>query len=144
MIWTSLTTLAINDSITLTIMRGHKDLNLRTILIHNFGDAISNVAIIASAIAIHYTNRNWINPLLGLAISLLVLWSSIDILHSSTHLLLENRPQNLEVEEVARAILTVPGIVEMHNVHIWSLNSDLNALNYHAHIPDMHMDECET
>ncbi|HJZ63137.1 MAG TPA: cation diffusion facilitator family transporter [Candidatus Acidoferrum sp.] len=144
MISTSLAALAVNGGITLAVMRGHKDLNLRTILIHNFGDAISNVAIIAGAIAIHYTGHNWIDPLLGLAIGLLVLWSSIGILRASGHLLLEGRPQNLEVEEVARAILTVPGVVEVHDVHIWSLGGDHNALSCHARVPDMHMDECET
>src|SRR5215813_5335788 len=144
MIWTSIAALAVNGGITLAVMRGHKDLNLRTILIHNFGDAISNVAIIAGAIAIHYTGHNWIDPLLGLAIGLLVLWSSIGILRASGHLLLEGRPQNLEVEEVARAILSVPGVVEVHDVHIWSLGGDLNALSCHARVPDMHMDECET
>src|SRR5215467_2682349 len=144
MIWTSIAALAVNGGITLAVMRGHRDLNLRTILIHNFGDAISNVAIIAGAIAIHYTGRNWIDPLLGLAIGLLVLWSSIGILRSSAHLLLEGRPQNLQVEEVARAILTVPGVVEVHDVHIWSLGGDHNALSCHARVPDMHMDECET
>ncbi len=54
-------------------MRGHEDLNLRSILIHNFGDALSNVGIIGGAIAIHYTGLTWIDPILGLAIGLLVL-----------------------------------------------------------------------
>src|SRR6266481_4355533 len=144
MIWTSLAALAVNGGITLAVMRGHKDLNLRTILIHNFGDAISNIAIIAGAIAIHYTGRAWIDPILGLAIGLLVLWSSIGILRASAHILLEGRPQNLQVEEVARAILTVPGVHEVHDVHIWSLGGDHNALSCHARIPDMHMDECES
>ena len=144
MIWTSVAALAVNGGITLAVMRGHKDLNLRTILVHNFGDAISNVAIIAGAIAIHYTGRSWIDPILGLAIGLLVLWSSIGILRASAHILLEGRPQNLQVEEVARAILTVPGIVEVHDVHIWSLGGEHHALSCHARIPDMHLDECET
>src|SRR5258706_11827044 len=106
MIWTSLAALAVNGGITLAVMRGHKDLNLRSILVHNFGDALSNIAIIAGAIAIHYTGLSWIDPILGLAIGLLVLWSSIGILRDSAHILLEGRPQNLQVEAVARAILT--------------------------------------
>jgi cobalt-zinc-cadmium efflux system protein len=144
MIWTSVAALAVNGGITLAVMRGHKDLNLRSILIHNFGDALSNIAIIAGAIAIHYTGLKWIDPVLGLAIGLLVLWSSIGILRDSAHILLEGRPQNVQVEEVARAILTVQGIVEVHDVHIWSLGGDHFAMSCHARVPDMHMDECET
>jgi cobalt-zinc-cadmium efflux system protein len=49
----------------------------------------------------------------------------------------------MEVETVARALLRVPGVNEVHDVHIWSLGGGHNALSCHARIPDMHMDECE-
>jgi len=80
MIWTSLAALAVNGGITLALVRGRNDLNLRSILVHNFGDALSNIAIIIGAIVIGMTGIRWIDPLLGLAIGLLVLWSSIGIL----------------------------------------------------------------
>ena len=143
MIWTSVAALAVNGGITLALVRGRGDLNLRTILIHNFGDAISNLAIIVGAIFIRMTGAHWIDPLLGLGIGLLVLWSSIGVLRESSHLLLEGRPHDLQVEEVARAILTVEGVEEVHDVHLWSLGGGHNALSLHARIPDMHMDECE-
>jgi len=143
MIWTSLAALAVNGGITLALVRGHKDLNLRSILVHNFGDALSNIAIIVGAITIHMTGALWIDPLLGIAIGLLVLWSSIGILRESSHILLEGRPREMRVEEVARAILTVQGVQEVHDVHIWSLGGGHNALSLHARIPDMHLDQCE-
>jgi cobalt-zinc-cadmium efflux system protein len=143
MIWTSLAALVVNGGITLALVRGRRDLNLRSILIHNFGDALSNIAIIGGAILIGITGAHWIDPLLGLAIGLLVLWSSIGILRQSAHILLEGRPPEMRVEEVARVILTVPGVQEVHDVHIWSLGGGHNALSLHARIPDMHMDECE-
>ncbi len=143
MIWTSVAALAVNGGITLALVRGRRDLNLRSILIHNFGDALSNIAIIIGAIIIKITSAQWIDSLLGLAIGLLVLWSSIGILRESSHLLLEGRPHDLRVEEVARAILTVEGVQEVHDVHLWSLGGGHNALSLHARIPDMHLDECE-
>ena len=143
MIWTSLAALAVNGGITIALVRGRGDLNLRSILIHNFGDALSNIAIIAGAIAIRMTGALWIDPLLGVAIGLLVLWSSIGILRESAHILLEGRPREMRVEEVARAILTVEGVQEVHDVHIWSLGGGHNALSLHARVPDMHLDKCE-
>ena len=89
MIWTSLAALAVNGGITLALVRGRRDLNLRSILVHNFGDALSNIAIIVGAVVIRYTGLNWIDPLLGLAIGVLVLYSSIGILRGSSHILLE-------------------------------------------------------
>ena len=143
MIWTSIAALAVNGGITLALVRGRSDLNLRSILIHNFGDALSNIAIVAGALIIRATGAYWIDPLLGLAIGLLVLWSSIGILRESSHLLLEGRPHEMSVEDVARAILTVEGVQEVHDVHVWSLGGGHNALSLHARIPDMHLDECE-
>jgi cobalt-zinc-cadmium efflux system protein len=143
MIWTSVAALAVNGGITLALVRGRRDLNLRTILIHNFGDAVSNIAIIVGAVFIQMTGALWIDPTLGLAIGLLVLWSSIGILRESSHILLEGRPHELQVEEVARAILTVQGVQEVHDVHLWSLGGGHHALSLHARIPDMHLDECE-
>jgi len=143
MIWTSVAALAVNGGITLSLIRGRGDLNLRSILVHNFGDALSNIAIIVGAVVIHYTGLPWIDPLLGIAIGILVLWSSIGILRHSSHILLEGRPQGISVEDVARAVLTVPGVQEVHDVHIWSLGEAHNALSLHARVPDMHLDECE-
>ena len=143
MIWTSIAALVVNGGITLALVRGHADLNLRSILVHNFGDALSNIAIIGGAIVMQYTHAAWIDPLLGLAIGLLVLYSSIGILRDSAHILLEGRPKCAGVEEVARAILAIEPVQEVHDIHIWSLGGSHNALSCHARIPDMHMDECE-
>jgi cobalt-zinc-cadmium efflux system protein len=143
MIWTSIAALAVNAGITLALVRGRKDLNLRSILVHNFGDALSNIAIIVGALLIHTTGASWIDPILGLAIGILVLWSSIGILRESSHILLEGRPRELTIEDVARAMLTIEGIYEVHDLHIWSLGGSHIALSLHARVPDMHMDQCE-
>src|SRR5437879_2785583 len=87
LLWTSVAALGVNGGITLALVRGRGDLNLRSILIHNFGDALSNIAIITGALIIHATGAPWIDPLLCLAIGLLVLWSRMGILRESSHIL---------------------------------------------------------
>jgi cobalt-zinc-cadmium efflux system protein len=135
--------LLINGGITLALVRGRRDLNLRSILIHNFGDALSNVAILAGALVMRFTGMAWVDPALGLAIGALVLWSSYGILKESSHILLEGLPRDLCLEDVAHAILRVPGVAEVHDIHIWTLGTDLHALSCHVRIPDMHMEESE-
>ncbi len=143
MLWVALLALAINGGITLALVRGRGDLNLRSILIHNLGDALSNVAILGGALAIRFWGATWVDPALGLAIGGLVLWSSAGILRESSHILLEGAPREIRVPDVAAAILAVPGVAEVHDVHVWTLGTDLNALSCHVSIPDMHMDESE-
>jgi cobalt-zinc-cadmium efflux system protein len=143
MLWISFLALVINGGITLAVHRGRRDLNVRAIWIHNLGDALSNVAILIGALAIRATGAQWVDPVLGIGIGLMVLWSGTGILRESGHILLEGLPREIRLEEVAAAVLGVPGVQEVHDIHIWTLGTDLHALSCHVRIPDMHMDESE-
>ncbi len=143
MMWVSLLALAINGGITLAVRRGRSDLNMRTVWVHNLGDALSNVAIFAGALAIRSTGAKWVDPAIGIAIGGMVLWSAMGILNESGHILLEGLPRNIRLNQVASAVLRVEGVQEVHDVHIWTLGTDLNALSCHVRIPDMHMEESE-
>jgi cobalt-zinc-cadmium efflux system protein len=143
MIGLSLVALAVNGGITLSLVRHHRDLNFRALLVHNLGDALSNIAILAGALAIRFTGMFWLDPALGIAIGGLVLWSSVGILRESGHILLEGLPRQMRLPEVARVILGVAGVQEVHDVHIWTLGADDHALSCHVRIPDMHMEQSE-
>jgi cobalt-zinc-cadmium efflux system protein len=143
MMWVSLLALAINAGITLAVHRGRRDLNMRTVWIHNLGDALSNVAIFAGALAIRWTGAAWVDPVIGMAIGAMVFWSGSGILNESGHILLEGLPRNIQLDQVAAAVLRVEGVQEVHDVHIWTLGTDLHALSCHVRIPDMHMEESE-
>lgn len=143
MLWVSLVALVSNGGITLAVHSGRSDLNVRSVWIHNLGDALSNIAIVIGALAIRATGATWVDPFLGIAIGVMVLWSGIGILRESTHILLEGLPRDLALPEVARALLCVEGIQEVHDVHIWTLGTDMVALSCHIRIPDMHMEESE-
>jgi len=143
MIGVSLLALAINGGITIALVRSRRDLNLRSLLIHNFGDAISNVGILAGAIAIRMTGAQWLDPLIGVAIAAMVLWSTKGLLQESGNILLEGLPRGIHLESVARSILSIKGVQEVHDIHVWTIGTDLVALSCHVRIPDMHMDESE-
>src|SRR6185437_8760792 len=77
MIWLSVLALVINGGITLGLVRGLHDLNIRALLLHNLGDALSNIGIFPGALLIGATNALWIDPLIGVVIAVFVCWSSI-------------------------------------------------------------------
>ncbi len=141
MIGLSLLALGINGGITLGLVRGRRDLNIRALLVHNLGDALSNIGILVGAVIIGATGAVWLDPMIGAVIGALVFWSSLGILRQSSHILLEGLPREMQLAEVARAILLVPGVQEVHDVHIWTLGSDQHALSCHVRIHDMHMEE---
>jgi cobalt-zinc-cadmium efflux system protein len=143
MIGVSLLALAINGGITLALVRSRRDLNLRSLLLHNFGDAISNLGILGGALAIRMTGAQWLDPAIGVAIAGLVLWSTNGLLREAGNILLEGLPKGIHLESVARSILSIKGVQEVHDIHIWTIGTGLHALSCHVRIPDMHMDESE-
>src|SRR3984957_10457434 len=143
MIGVSLLALAINGGITLALVRSRRDLNLRSLLIHNFGDAISNIGILAGAVAIRTTGAQWLDPLLGVGIAAMVLWSTKSLLQEAGNILLEGLPKGIKLESVARSILSIKGVQEVHDIHVWTIGTEMVALSCHVRIPDMHMDESE-
>ena len=136
-IWISLAGIAVNGGIAWAMWRGRRDMNLRTVLIHNAGDAASNLGILVGAVLIARTGWLVIDPAISAAIGLAVLWTTWGVLKSSTNILLEGTPPEVKVEEVARAMLKVPGVVEVHDIHIWSLAAHLHALSCHVRIGEM-------
>jgi cobalt-zinc-cadmium efflux system protein len=143
MIGVSLLALVINGGITLALVRGRNDLNLRSLLLHNFGDAISNIGILAGAVAIRMTGAQWLDPAIGAAIATLVLWSTKGLLREAGNVLLEGLPKGMRLKSVARSILSTKGVQEVHDIHVWTIGTGLHALSCHVRIPDMHMDESE-
>jgi cobalt-zinc-cadmium efflux system protein len=143
MIGVSLLALAVNGGITLALVKGRRDLNLRSLLLHNFGDAISNIGILVGAFAIRMTGAQWLDPAIGVAIAAMVLWSTRSLLQESGNILLEGLPKGIKLESVARSILGIQGVQEVHDIHVWTIGTDLVALSCHVRIPDMHMDESE-
>jgi cobalt-zinc-cadmium efflux system protein len=135
--------LVINAGVTLGLSREHHDLNLRTVFVHYLGDALSNVGIIAGAWIIGRTGQTLVDPLIAFLIAGLIVWSSLGIIVDSTNILLESLPKGMKLEKVAAAMLAVPGVREVHDMHIWSLGSQSRALACHVRILDMPTSESE-
>jgi len=101
------------------------------------GDAVSSVGIIAGAIAIHFTGLAVIDPALSVLIGVLIVWTAWDIIQESLNVLLEGLPRGMELKEVTGAMRQIDGVIDVHDLHIWSLGSSTHALSCHVLIEDM-------
>ena len=115
----------------------HHDLNVRAAWIHMAGDAASSLAIVAGALIIRYTGWPVIDPLLSILIGIAIVWTGWDIIRDSLNILLEGLPKDLKLAEVTGELSRVPGVVDVHDLHIWSLGSESRALSCHVLIEDM-------
>ncbi len=100
MIWVAAAGVVMNGGIALLLMRGHRDINLRSAIVHEIGDTLSTAAVIAGGIAIAFTGQRWIDPALSIGIGVMILWSSIGIIRESLNILLEGTPSGMELERI--------------------------------------------
>lgn len=109
-----------------------QDLNLRSAFLHLWGDALSTFAAILAGIAITFTGLYRIDPLVSILIGFLIIWNAWGILRESVHILLESTPLDIDVDQMVKDILTVPGVRSVHDLHVWSINSSVRALSVHV------------
>lgn len=138
MIWVSLAALVLNGSIMLALRQSQKgDLNIRAAFIHMLGDALGAVAILAGALIIRSTGWLYVDPILSIGLALLIVYTAWDIVRESLNILLEGLPRGLRLPDVTSAMNQVEGVLDVHDLHIWSLGSNTHALSSHVLIDDM-------
>ncbi len=137
MIWVAAAGVVMNGAIALLLLRGHRDLNLRSVLLHEIGDTLSTAAVIAGGVAIALTGQRWIDPALSVGIGVMILWSSIGIIRESLNILLEGTPNGMDLRRIEQAICGVAGVESVHDLHVWSIGSDTYSLSCHVGICDM-------
>ena len=129
--------LLINLAVVLILSRAERSLNLRAALLHVASDVIGSVAALVAGAVIYYTGWKPIDPILSLVIALLILASTVGLLREALHVLMEGVPRNLKLEEVGRHLARVPGVLGVHDLHIWNISSGRMALSAHVDLQSL-------
>jgi len=141
-IWVSLLGIGINTATALMFMSGRKgDLNIRGAFLHMAADAAISAGVVVAGFAILWTGLHWIDPVVSLLISAVIVWGTWDLLRESVNLALQAVPQNIEPEEVERFLMQLPGITKVHDLHIWAMSTTETALTAHLVKPDGKLDD---
>jgi cobalt-zinc-cadmium efflux system protein len=143
MIWVAVAGVIMNGVISWFLFRASRDVNIRSAFIHQVGDTLSTAAVIVGGWAILWTGQSWIDPALSIGIACLILWSSLGIIHETLNILLEGAPHGMSVEQVVSALSRVDGVIDVHDVHVWSIGSDTPALSCHIRINDIMLSESD-
>jgi len=117
---------------TILYRSGGESLNVQGAMRHVFADALGSVGAMIAAAIIILTGWRYADPLISVAIGLLLLGSSWTLLRDSTNILLEATPRGLDAGEVGRKMATAEGIIEVHDLHIWTITSGFPALSAHV------------
>lgn len=129
--------LLVNLGVAWQLSRGEKTLNTRAALLHVMGDLLGSVAALAAGLVIYFTGWMPIDPILSLVVSGLILVSAWRLLAEALDVLLEAVPGHIDIEAVARDLAAIAGVVEVHDLHIWTLSSGKIALSAHLDVVDL-------
>jgi cobalt-zinc-cadmium efflux system protein len=121
----------------LLLRRGsRKSINVRAAFWHIIGDTMSSVGVVIGGVIIYFTGWYVVDPILAVVIGVVILWGAVRIVRESTNILLESVPGHVRIDEVAAAVKSVPGVEDMHDIHIWTITSGIYALSAHLSITD--------
>ena len=127
--------LAVNVLVAWIMMRGgdtEGNLNMRGAYLHVLSDMLGSVGAIAAALLMMFFDWRWADPLASVIVAILILRSGYFVTKAAVHVLMEGTPQNIDVDDILQTISKTEGIQGIHDLHIWSITSGLNALSCHA------------
>ena len=128
----------LNGAVMLALRAASRDdLNVRSAFVHMLGDALGSAAIVLGGVVIYYTGWGRVDPLLSILIGVLIVWSAWDIIRESLNILLEGLPRGIRLNDVEAGMRLVEGVLDVHDLHIWSLGSSSHALSCHVRIADV-------
>ncbi len=108
-----------------------KDINIKSAYLHLMSDALVSIALVIGGIIIFYTHYYWIDSILSIIIATVILLGTWRLLNESLRLSLDGVPLNIDISNIRKAALKVPGIMDMHHIHIWAISTTENALTAH-------------
>jgi cobalt-zinc-cadmium efflux system protein len=131
-----------NGAIATLLWKFSGDVNIRSVYLHMLGDTLSTAAVIVGGAGILFSGQVWIDPVLSLIIAAMIVWSSWSIVRETLNILLEGTPRAMELGAVKGAIGQVPGVLDVHDLHVWSLGSSSHALASHVLIEERPISAC--
>jgi cobalt-zinc-cadmium efflux system protein len=118
----------------LFILKGesHENLNVRSAFFHILADTLSSVGVIVGGVIIWFTGWYLVDSLIGVLIGGIVLRGAIDLVMESGEILLESTPRDIDMAQLRQEVQKIPGVEDLHDIHIWTIGSGMRALSAHV------------
>jgi cobalt-zinc-cadmium efflux system protein len=136
--------LVINGAAAILLRAHGGDLNLRSAFLHLVGDAATSLGVMISGLIVYLTGWNYADAIVSILVSLWIGREAIVIVRKTVNVLMEGTPEGIEFADVGQAILAVPGVRGVHDLHIWSISSSDLALSAHVVVADASLYELGT
>lgn len=136
----ALAAILVNSYIALRLHRSRSSsLNVRAALLHVVGDLVASAGVVAAGLAILIWRAYVVDPLLSLAIALLISYGAWHVVRDALSILMEGTPADVDLDRVREAMLEVPGVDDVHDLHVWALSDGFRLLSAHVSVPDQRL-----
>ena len=126
----------VNGLTALLFARGRAhNINIRGAFLHMASDALVSLAVVFAGFVILWTGQQWVDPIMSLAVAVVILWSSIGLLKESVWMSLAGVPSGIDVDQVEVALAELDGVDAVHDLHVWPLSTTETALTAHIVTP---------
>lgn len=123
--------IAINTATALLFMRGGNDLNIRGAFLHMAADALVSVGVVVAGALTLWMGWVWLDPVVSLLIAAVILWGTWGLFKQSLHLMFDGVPDSVDTEAVRQRLLGLPGVADVHDLHVWAMGTSDIALTAH-------------
>ena len=135
-IWVTLVGLVVNFGTAFLFVRGRDDLNIRGAFLHMMADGLVTLGVLLAGVTFLFTDAYWLDPAISLLIVVVVLWSTWGLFADAVRLSLDAVPEGIEPDEVHDYLRSLPGVTEVHDLHIWAMSTTETALTAHLVLAD--------
>lgn len=141
MLWVAVAGVLVNGTTALLFMSGRKgDINIRGAFLHMAADTLVTLGVIAAALLIKATGWLWLDPAVGLLIGVVILIGTWSLLRDSVNLAMDAVPEGIDPDAVRLWLGSLPGVIEVHDLHVWAIGTTDTALTAHLVREDIHQD----
>lgn len=134
--------IVINTATALLFMRGREhDLNIRGAFLHMAADALVSAGVVVAGALTLWMGWTWLDPVVSLGIAAVILWGTWDLFKQSLHMLFDGVPAHIDPEAVHDSLATLPGVTQVHDLHIWAMGTAHVALTAHLVMPQGQADD---
>lgn len=124
-------------------LRPHRSLSVKGAYLHVLGDTATSFAVIFAGVLISITGQYVIDPLISVLIALIIIIGSSKLLGEALNILMEKTPKHIKIQDVVSAILGIEGVRDVHDIHIWSISSDIHAMSAHILVDPMEVERTQ-
>lgn len=143
MLIVAITGLMVNLACAYILKTSHGSLNIKSAFVHMMADTFSSLIVVFGAIIMHYTQWYMLDPTLSILICIIILIWSYQLITDSVDILLEATPKDINLEDVVKNIRELAEVEDVHDIHIWTITSDMYAMSTHVCIKDLRVSETQ-